>query len=269
MPDTTPWGMAEAYGVALQSNGNYVTAGYGRSASMGTVDIVSFRYGADGKRDATWGGAGVALLDLIGADDRGRHIIALGDDSILIVGSGKPTAATMDALVMKLLPTTGMPDPAFNTTGYKLYDFGQAGDEPFYGVALSADKNWVVATGYTAETAPTTVDDDATLLLLPVAGGVGPEVKKTVPISETEGDRFWAAAFDANGKAYGAGYVREGADSVMVVARFNLDGTPDTSFAGGVVKVNVTPGGGAAETARAVVVQSDGKVVIAGVTEVP
>jgi uncharacterized delta-60 repeat protein len=268
MPDTTMWGMAEAYSVAPQSSGNYVTTGYGRSAAMGTVDIVSFRFGTDGKRDGTWAGSGAAVLDLIGADDRGRNLVALGDDSILVVGSGKPTATSMDALVLKLQPN-GMPDSTFGTNGYKLYDSGATGDEPFYGVALSPDKNWVVATGYAGETAPTMVDDDATLLLLPVGAGGGTEVFKKVPVSESEGDRFWAAAFDASNKPYGAGYVREGADSLMVVARFNADGTPDTSFGGGAVRVNVTAGGGTAETARGVVIQSDGKVVIAGVAEVP
>jgi uncharacterized delta-60 repeat protein len=270
MPDTTMWGMAEAYSVTYLANGGYVTTGYGRSAPMGTVDVVSFRFGADGKRDMTWaGGTGGVVLDLIGADDRGRNLATVANDGIVVVGSGKPTSATMDSLVLKL-QADGTPDPAFGTNGYKLYDLGRAGDEPFYGVAVSADKNWVVATGYAGETAPTDVDDDASLLLLPVGAGGGTEVAKLVPISESEQDRFWAAAFDAGNKAYGAGFVREGADSLMVVARFNLDGTPDTTFGmGGVVKVNVTPGGGAAETARSVVIQSDGKVVVAGVAEVP
>ena len=259
MPDVTPWGMAEAYGVALQSTGGYVTTGYGRSAAMGTVDMVSFRFGADGKRDATWGGTGSVVFDLTGADDRGRNILALGNDGIVIVGSAKPTATSMDSLVIKLLPT-GMRDAAYGTDGAKLYDFGRATDEPFYGVALSADKNWVAATGYTAETGGATpVDTDATLLLLPVGAGGGTEVIKTVPASETESDGFYGAAFDAAGKAYGAGYVRDGADSLMLVSRFNMDGTPDTTFAGGVVKVNVVVAG-AAEIARDVVIQADGKV---------
>ncbi len=268
MPDVTPWGMAEAYGVARQSTGAYVTTGYGRSAATGTVDMVSFRFGADGKRDMTWGNMGLALFELAMADDRGRNIVGLAEDKILIVGSAKPTATTMDALVVKLL-ATGAPDPSFDTDGAKLYDFGRAGDEPFYGVAISADKNWVAATGYSAETGMTTVDPDATLLLLPVGAGGGTEVSKVVAASETEADGFYAAAFDASNKVYGAGYVREGTDSLFLVSRFNIDGTLDTTFAGGNVKVNIAVGKGTAEQARDIVIQSDGKIVVAGVAELP
>ena len=49
------WGMAEAYGVARQSTGAYVTGGYGRSAAGGTVNVVSFRCTAAGAFDTTWG----------------------------------------------------------------------------------------------------------------------------------------------------------------------------------------------------------------------
>ena len=71
-------------------------------------------------------------------------------------------------------------------------------------------------------------------------------------------------------RAYGAGFVTEGGDSRMVVARFKADGTLDTTFDGdGVATVNVSAGAGTDETARGLVVQSDGKIVIAGVTEVP
>lgn len=55
----------------------------------------------------------------------------------------------------------------------------------------------------------------------------------------------------------------------MVVVRFNSDGTRDPSFgAGGVASHNVIARG-TLEEARGVVVQSDGKVVIAGVAETP
>ena len=54
-----PWGTAEAYGIARQSTGAYVTGGYGRSAATGTVNVLSFRYTAAGVFDTTWGTTGV------------------------------------------------------------------------------------------------------------------------------------------------------------------------------------------------------------------
>jgi uncharacterized delta-60 repeat protein len=267
-PETTMWGMAEAYGVTRLSTGAYVTTGYGRAAATGTVDLVAFRFGPDGKRDNTWGTAGAAVLDVAGDNDRGRNLIALPGDRVLMVGSATPTAMAIDAMAV-IYQANGTLDPAFDTDGYKLYDFGRP-DEAFFGVALAPGGNLALATGYRAGAAGGMMeDDDSVLMLLPVGGTGGTEIVKAVPLSDTESDRFFGAAFDAQGKAYGAGFLRAGNDSQMVVARYLPDGTPDPTFGtAGVAKVNVTVAGGTEESARAVAVQSDGKVVIAGTVEV-
>ena len=261
-PTTAMSGMAEAYGAALQGD-KYVTTGYGRSAPTGTVDMVSFRYTAAGVLDTTWGTNGIVTLDLIGDNDRGRNIAALPDGRIMVVGTGSKMAAVEDALVA-ILSANGPLDPAFDTDGYKLYEFGGT-DEEFYGVALAPNNNWVAASGYKAIMGQ---DDDSTLLLLPInAAAGGTEIAKVVPLSETANDRLWAVTFDATGKAVATGFINEGGDNQMVVARFNADGTLDPTFGTtGMTKVNVSAAK-TEEAARGVVVQADGKIVIAGVAE--
>lgn len=106
--------------------------------------------------------------------------------------------------------------------------------------------------------------------------GKGPDKKrdpvvKAVPLSAAGTDAFHAAAFDSKGRLYAAGVVADStdanADRAMVVARFLADGTLDASFGdGGIVRQNVVEAGGG-ESARAVVVQSTGKIVIAGTVE--
>ncbi|HEY0715548.1 MAG TPA: hypothetical protein VGF45_22895 [Polyangia bacterium] len=262
-PTTGLFGMVEAYAVGRQSTGAYVTTGYGRVAAMGTVDMVSFRFGPNGAVDNTWGTSGAAVLDLVGENDRGRNLVVLPDDRVFITGSGSPAANSIDAMAMFLTPM-GARDTTFNTTGYKLYDFERA-DEAFFGAAVAPTGNWVAAAGYRTGG---NQDDDATLLLLPLAGAAGGvEFAKAVPLSETENDRFWDVAFDASGKVLAAGFVRAGGDNWMAVARFNTDGTLDATFGtAGVAKVNVSVAG-TDETARGLVVQSDGKIVIAGNVE--
>ena len=261
-PVNTMWGMAEAYGATLQGD-KYVTTGYGRSAAMGPVDMVSFRYTAAGALDTTWGANGIVTLDLIGDNDRGRNILTLPDNRILVVGTASKAAMTEDALVA-ILSANGVLDPSFDGEGHKLYEFGGT-DEEFYGLALSPAKNWVAATGYRAGAGQ---DDDATLLLLPVGTpSPGAEIAKAVPLSETGNDRLWAVTFDAGGKAVATGFVNEGGDNHMVVVRFNADGTLDPTFGtAGMTKVNVSAGK-TDEAARGIVVQADGKIVIAGVAE--
>jgi uncharacterized delta-60 repeat protein len=234
---------------------------------MGTVDVVSFRFTTDGKRDDSWATGGASVLDLIGGDDRGRSLVALPDDRILILGSGTPMAGNVDAMAVVLQPN-GALDATFDNDGYKLFSFGRP-EDAFFGAAVSPDGKWALGTGYRAGmVAGMTEDDDATLLLLPLVAGGGAELAAAVPVSDTSHDRFWAAAFDASNRAYGAGFVSEGGDSRMVVARFSTAGARDAAFGmNGVATVNVSVGPGVEEAARGIVVQSDGKIVLAGVFE--
>jgi uncharacterized delta-60 repeat protein len=259
---TTEWGMAEAYAVGLQSTGKYVTTGYGRTAASGTVDLVSFRYTESGELDTTWGTNGSFVLNLVGDNDRGRNMVVLPDDRVFMVGSGVPTASNIDAMAVMLTPE-GRLDTDFYPDGYRLYDFGRA-DEAFFGVAVSPSGDRVAAVGYRAGGGE---DDDALPPLRPIGAGTGTEFSHPVPISATAHDRFWAVTFDTSGKAYAAGVLTENGDSRMIVARFNTDGTRDTSFGtNGVASINVVAAG-TDEAARGVVIQSDGKVVIAGAVE--
>ena len=261
-PTTTEWGMVEAYAVGRQSTGKYVTTGYGRTAATGTVDLVSFRYTETGELDSTWGTNGNFLLNLVGDNDRGRNMVVLPDDRVFMVGSGVPSAQNIDAMTV-MLTRDGQLDTSYYQDGYKLHAFGRA-DEAFFGAAVSPAGDRVAAAGYIAGG---TDDDDALLYLKPIGSGTGNEFVQAVPTSESSHDRFWAVTFDTAGKVYAAGFVNENGDSRMIVARFNADGSRDTSFGtNGVASHNVVAAG-TVEAARGIVVQSDGKVVIAGVAE--
>jgi uncharacterized delta-60 repeat protein len=265
------WGMAECYGVARQSTGKYVTTGYGRLAPSGQVNVVSFRYSTVGAFDTTWGTAGIYEKDVTGDNDRGRNIVALPDDRLLIAGSATPTSMNVDGMLM-MLTANGALDTTFNTTGYKIYKFNAGttdrADEALYDVAVSPNGMYAAAAGYRNAPTPVTtaINDDATLVILPL-GATGTEFAAATPLSATTNDRFWAVTFDANNKVVAAGYVNEGGDNLLAVARFNLDGTLDATFGtGGIAKVNAKVAG-TLEEARGVVVQSDGKIVIGGTVE--
>lgn len=263
---TMPWGMAEAYGVARQSTGNYVTAGYGRVASSGPVDLVSFRYLESGAEDASWAGSGAFILDLVGGDERGRHVLALADDRIVSVGSGTPLTGNVDAMVT-VLTSAGAADTTFAADGYKTWSFGR-NDEAFFGAAVGPGGMALGAVGYRTGPANTAAEnDDALLLVLPLSTGGPAEFAQAVPLATAAHDRFLGIAWDGN-KIVASGFVRDGADTKFAAARFNTDGSLDTTFGtGGIVTINVTEGGGTEEAARWVVVQADGKIVIAGPAE--
>lgn len=260
------WGSAEAYGVGRQSNGSYVTGGYGRAAPSGTVDVVSFRYLETGAEDLGWGTNGSFILNLVGGDERVRHLVALSDDRVVMVGGGSPSSGNFDAMVT-VLTSAGLADNTFATDGYRTWSF-MRNNEEFFGAAVGPGGMSLAAVGYRTGPANTVAEnDDALLLVLPISTGGPTEFAQPVPLATEAHDRFFGVAWDGN-KIVASGFVRDGADTKFAVARFNADGSRDTTFGtGGLVTINVTPAGGTEETARWVVVQSDGKIVIAGPAE--
>src|SRR5688572_15468478 len=89
-----------------------------------------------------------------------------------------------------------------------------------------------------------------------------------LPMSPDAHDRLLAVAGGPDGSVFAAGWTSPGGDNAMVVAKIGSDGKLDQAFGqGGIASVNVAVGGKTVEVARAVAVQPDGKIVIAGPVE--
>jgi uncharacterized delta-60 repeat protein len=121
------------------------------------------------------------------------------------------------------------------------------------------------------------------------SGGPAPLVigePYNLALSTTGDDRFFGVTYDEDGNIYAVGQVSVGnqdlnqgntsvidaadSDFSVVLAKFNSDGEPDTSFGpdgNGVVVKNVKVGGTSIEIARGVVVQDDGKIVVCATVE--
>jgi uncharacterized delta-60 repeat protein len=117
-----------------------------------------------------------------------------------------------------------------------------------------------------ADTAPDAADTT------PDAGPDNVGVPIIVPISPTGTDAFFGVAFDPAGNFYAVGHtapsVASTADRSIVLARFLPNGVLDESFGkGGVAITNVVEGGANGETARGIVIQSTGKIVVSGTVE--
>jgi uncharacterized delta-60 repeat protein len=152
-------GVAESYALSLQGN-NYVMAGYGRGAdTTEKVDLIVYRFTANGTWDSSFGTAGLTRIDIAKEDDRARNVIVLPDEKILAVGSGKRTATDIDGMVV-LLNKDGSLDTSFGEGGKLISNLGGPADA-WYGVALSPDKKHVVVTGYKGTDANSGGNDDA------------------------------------------------------------------------------------------------------------
>ena len=150
-------GNAEAYNVARQSSGRYVTAGYGTSnfdAPTRSTDLVSFGVKADGL-DTTFGRQGSFAWQSeqdpgagVGANaysERARDFTLLPDDRIVFGGSYDDSAALF------VLTKDGAKEPNSGVNGLIRYAFASQ----FYKVTHSADGKRVAAT---AQSTTSTVD---------------------------------------------------------------------------------------------------------------
>jgi uncharacterized delta-60 repeat protein len=157
-------GVAESYSVDQQGD-DYVLAGYGRGPdATEKVDLIVYRFTGTGQWDSTFGTNGVTRVDIAKEDDRARDVIVLPDGRILATGSGKKTAANVDAM-MTLLSKDGAPVTDFGTGGNILSDLGGPADA-WYGVALSSDKKSVVVAGYKGTDTTSGGNDDAAVARL-------------------------------------------------------------------------------------------------------
>ncbi|HJV08025.1 MAG TPA: delta-60 repeat domain-containing protein [Acidimicrobiales bacterium] len=149
--------VGEAYSIALAGN-RLVTTGYGKDTAEAKVDMIANAFTLDGAIDRSFGTNGTARVDVAGEDDRGRNLVALPDGRVVVVGSGKPSASNLDAMVVRIAPGGAVADR-------KLYDVGGPNDA-FFGVALSPDGSRVAAVGYLGRATDGGEKDDGAVLLL-------------------------------------------------------------------------------------------------------
>jgi uncharacterized delta-60 repeat protein len=174
----------EAYDIGRQSDGRFVLTGYG-TRTGGPVDLVAYRFNADGTWDQTFGSGGATVYDRAGLEDRGRDLVVLPDDRTVIVGSTAPnavaTTAQINALVYMLKPD-GKPDASFGSDGAISVHLGGPSDALFGSTLLPGGRK-VVAAGYRG--ASPNAGDEAALVRIHLGPGAtgpaGPQGLQGVP----------------------------------------------------------------------------------------
>jgi uncharacterized delta-60 repeat protein len=137
--------VAEAYDVAMQGD-NFIITGYGRASATEEVDLIAARFKANGAWDRSFGNDGLVRIDIAGEADRGRDLVVFSDGRVLIAGSGKPSAADINGMIV-MLNRNGSLDRSFGRDGILMVDLGGPADS-FFGSALTADGKKAMVAGY-------------------------------------------------------------------------------------------------------------------------
>jgi len=248
-----------AHSVAIDGNGRIIVAGYSRTGGVSRFAVA--RFNADGSVDTSFDGDG-NLTTSIG-DGCVAHSLAIdGEGRIVVAGNAYVPDEQSDFAVARYR-SNGALDTTFDMDGKLTTHFGP-NSEFAYSVAIDSTGRIVVA-GIAFDSTNTT---DFALARYNLDGSLDTSFdgdgKLTTAIG-TSSDYAYSVAIDGNGKIVVAG-TQLGDDSDFVVARYNADGSLDTSFdADGIA---VTALGGNYDDARAVVIDGYGRIVVAGTASI-
>lgn len=239
---------------AVQSDGKILAVGYSFKGTDYDFSVV--RYNSDGTLDVTFDGDGKVLTP-VGAKNDFAYSVAIQPDGKIVV-AGISNNGTNDDFAVIRYKANGSLDTTFDVDGKLTTAIGGGNDVAntvliqsdgkivVAGTAVVSNIDFAIARYNTDGSLDTTFDTDGKLTTAIGSGS----------------DFGYGAAIQSDGKIVLAGYGVIGSTNDFIAARYNADGSLDTSFDGdGKASVAV---GASNDFAYAVTIQTDGKIVIAG-----
>jgi len=231
-----------------------------------TTRISSFvvtRLDRDGRLDPSFGDAGVATVGLADQAVLGRGLALQPDGRILLVGTAKQPGPVRLAVVR--LTAGGRLDQSFSGDGRLTLTFGAAATVDAAAAVVQSDGRVIVVGSARTDLSSNSVGRLVAARLQPDGGldlGYGVLGKVDLPVPGFLGIPT-AAALDTAGNLLVAGHTfMSDTASDMFVMRLRADGTADPAF--GTNGLVITDFGTGNETTGGLVVQPDGRLVLAG-----
>ena len=243
---TTDFGLNahdRGYSVIQQVDGKLVVAGYGMTLS----DFALARYNLDGSLDTSFGKGGKLTTDLESISfDYGSSLIQQADGKLVVAGQSN------NSFALARYNADGTLDTSFDGDGKLTTNFGLWASDYGNSVIQQADGKLVVAGASDNSFALARYNADGTL------------------DTSFDGDGKLITNFGSN-NSYGNSVIQQ-ADGKLVVAgegdnnfalaRYNLDGSLDTSF--GESGKQITDSGSSYASGYSIIQQADGKLVVVG-----
>lgn len=242
------------WGMAIQSDSKIVVVGHSHNGT--NFDVAVVRYNADGTLDTSFDTDGRVTTPIGGADDFASAVAVQSDGKIVVAGRSDAGGGNFDFAVLRY-NTDGSLDTTFNGTGIATLNIGtlEFGDA----VTIQPDGKIVVAgrtQGPNFDIALIRYNTDGTLdTSFDTDGWV------TTPVGAGN-DYAKAVKVQAGGEIVVAGFYNNGANNDIAVLRYLSNGSLDTTFDGDGIATTAIGAGG--DEAHALVIQPDGKIVVAG-----
>jgi uncharacterized delta-60 repeat protein len=228
------------YGVARTPDGKIVVAGIKEFVGSGfDYDFAVARYNNDGSLDSSFGAGGKVTTDFASTDDIPYSVTVQANGKIVVAGMTDPGAAANFGLVR--YNVDGSLDASFGTGGKVVTDFG-AKLEAGNGVTMQADGKIVVAgfsiSGGHSDFVMARYNSDGNL---DASFGSGGKVTANFGLNS---DEAISVVIQPDGKILVGGSTSggPGTGADYALARFNSDGSLDTSFGNDIPLATGTPG---------------------------
>jgi uncharacterized delta-60 repeat protein len=249
-----------AFGLAVQANGKIVAAGF--ATVNGTRDFAAARYNTDGGLDTSFGTGGKVTTDFAHDLDVAFSVV-LQPGGKVVLGGSAALRGTDDFALVRYNPD-GSLDPSFGGNGKITTDFAGGFDE---GAAFLQPNGKILMVGYANADADQTTGEFA-LARYSADGlpdpGFGTGGKVTTNFS-AGWDSIANVGFRPNGDIVAAGvtnFAWDGIHGDFALARYHADGSLDPSF--GTSGKVITDFTGGSDYTSSCVLQTDGKIVVAG-----
>lgn len=233
---------------------------FGRPLAVLLIFLWAKTLAAPGDPDVSFNGSGKVATPVGNGEDTGLAVAVQTDGKILLIGTSF-NGSNLDLALVRYRPD-GTLDPSFGTAGKVMTGIGN-GDDYGVSVAVQTDGKIVAAgqvnTGSRYDFAVVRYRADGSLD--PSFGSGG---KVTTSLGNTK-DAALKLVLQADGKIIVAGQSYNPKDC-FGMARYNTDGSLDLTF-NGTGKV-ITPINGINDRAYGVALQNDGKIVVAGATQI-
>lgn len=242
-----------ASALGIQDDGKLVVVG--STNGGGTYDFILQRYSTNGSLELS------IVTDFNSSLDSARAV-AIQEDGKMIA-AGYSNAGGSNNFALARYNIDGSLDTSFNGTGKVVTDFGS--DDQINAIVLQTDGK-IVAAGTTSVGG----FYDFALARYNTDGSLDTSFNGTGKVITDFGgtlDQAFAVALQKDGKIVAIGTTNAEESNDFALARYNIDGSLDTSF-GIMGKVITDFSSGTNDQGRAVVIQKDGRIILSGSTNV-
>ena len=246
-----------AHSVALQFDGKIVVAGFTQSGT--TIDYAVVRYNTNGTLDTDFDTDGIVITDLGTGADIANKVILQSDDKIVVVGTSVQTTNTDIAIVR--YNDDGSLDNTFDSDGKVTTAVTGTFNEQGASARMQEDGKPVVV-GFSNSTF-----NDFIVARYNTNGGLDNEFGTNgISVTDFGTETDYGQAIDVelqrDNKIVLCGLRNIGTKLDYALVRYKSDGKIDSTF--GVDGIVTTDFSDTDDEARAIVMQSDGKILAAG-----